>query len=205
MAHDDSMALLSALLGVDAGAEGALLSSLAAASRSQSLAPRELLVRPGETLAEVLLVRRGLLRFFHVREDGAEWTKAYLREGEATGPFVGGADDWPAPLGIQSVERSELAFWSWSSWSEIAAKHPRLERWAAARAAAILERKSRRLLSLQGNDAATRYEEFLREEPELAARLPQREIASYLGMTAESLSRLKRQLRRRASGGRFAN
>jgi len=163
-----------------------------------------MLVQPGEALAEVLLVRRGLLRFFHVRQEGVEWTKAYLREGETTGPFVGGADDWPAPLGIQAVERTELGTWSWSSWSGIAAKHPGLERWTARRAAAILERKSRRLLSLQGNDAATRYEDFLREEPGLAARLPQREIASYLGITAESLSRLKRQLGRRAVGGRFA-
>jgi len=43
-----------------------------------------------------------------------------------------------------------------------------------------------------GLDAATRYQTFLARQPEIAGRVPQRLIASYLGITPQSLSRLRR-------------
>ena len=49
------------------------------------------------------------------------------------------------------------------------------------------------------SDAMTRYKKFLSEEPELQHRVPQYMIASYLGMTPETLSRIRRKIAKNAA------
>lgn len=52
----------------------------------------------------------------------------------------------------------------------------------------------RRSVSLLVDDATKRYEELLRDRPQIVQRVPQYMIASYLGMTPETLSRIRRDL-----------
>ncbi len=46
-----------------------------------------------------------------------------------------------------------------------------------------------------GEDAATRYEKFLAKQPEIALRVPLGDVASYLGVTPQSLSRIRKNMR----------
>jgi CRP-like cAMP-binding protein len=59
----------------------------------------------------------------------------------------------------------------------------------------------RRLLLLLSGSAEDRYTEFVASYRDLARRLPQHQIAAYLGVTPESLSRVRARIARRAPGG----
>ena len=49
--------------------------------------------------------------------------------------------------------------------------------------------------SYMGEDAATRYQQFLQQQPDIALRVPLSDVASYLGITQQSLSRIRKQIR----------
>ena len=59
----------------------------------------------------------------------------------------------------------------------------------------LLERKSQRELDLQTLDGRARYQKFCQKHPGLAARVPLVHLASYLGITDVSLSRIRRQFK----------
>jgi len=192
---EDGRAALCALLAGSAAPAPALAAELEAAFQPRSLARRQGWVAPGEALPLVLFVVRGLLRFYAVDAEGAEWNKGFAAERDLTGPFVTGAADWPAPHGVQALEATRLLVCERGRFEALVRRDPALERRLSAQVAALLERKARRLLSFQQEDAAGRYRAFLAGEPELARRLPQLHVASYLGISEVSLSRLRRKLR----------
>lgn len=167
---------------------------------ARSVAAGEHLARPGDALPLVLFVAHGLLRFYEIGAEGAEWNKGFASEGDLTGPFVGESSTWPSPRGVQALEPSRLLVCHWRDFERRLGCDRTLERGIGSYVAALLERKARRVLSFQGEDAAERYLAFLEESPALARRLAQYQIASYLGITDVSLSRLRRKLRQEEVG-----
>ena len=152
-----------------------------------------MLVAPGGRLPEVVVVERGMLRFFAPDDAGAEWNKGFAADGDLFGAFVSTAPDWPAPHGVQALEDSVLLRAPWPALQAVCAGDPILQRALERRMQWLLEQKARRLLGFQQDDALTRYRAFLAEHPDWARRLPQYHIASYLGISEVSLSRLRRR------------
>jgi CRP-like cAMP-binding protein len=148
-------------------------------------------VRPGEALDEVLFVQRGLLRFYTLDETGREWNKGFAVEGGLSGPLSDDAPHWPAPYGVEALERVQGLRAAAGGFRALCAAHRELDDIVRHYLARLLEDKGARLESLQRLDAGARYRKFLTDSPELARRLPQYHIASYLGMSEISLSRLR--------------
>ncbi|WP_097459040.1 Crp/Fnr family transcriptional regulator [Mangrovitalea sediminis] len=154
----------------------------------------QFLAMPGKAFDRVLVVARGVLRFFILDEEGREWNKGFAAEGRLTGPLAETHMSWPDPYGMQAIEDSVVFEAPAATFSALAAGNAVLDGMVKRYVGALLRMKADRLTGFQRLDATGRYRDFLERYPELAGRLPQYHIASYLGISEVSLSRLRRKV-----------
>lgn len=161
--------------------------------RSRTYQKGDHIVSPLSNRYQLLFVERGLLRFFYVSAQGAESNKAFIAEGQFAAPLAAARLGEPILFGVQALEDSLVLEAPWRDFEELCEQDLHFERIARHLATSILIGKEIRQKSLLQDDAAKRYEEFVLRFPELYQRIPQYHIASYLGITEVSLSRLRKQ------------
>lgn len=168
---------------------------LAPFGRRLRLAPRAFFVRVGEHKTVLALLTSGLLRCHVVDAHGRAYTKHFFRAGDlvesSSNPVTG---DPPAEHDIEALEVSELLAVDMAAARDVLGSHPGwMELWANAnRRANALEQRRSAAFAL--DDPETRYVAFLREYPGLEARVKGVHLASYLGITPVSLSRIRARL-----------
>lgn len=152
---------------------------------------------PGGTV-HVLL--RGLVKLAYLTPEGDEWIKSFVPDRGLFGSLDPGAANRFAAV---TIERSLVASLP-SRWigTRLAAD-PLLQAEAARFNAWLLDRKQAREEALLCLSVEERYRAFLSQEPQLAVRLPQGDIARYLRVTPIAFSRIKLRLRARNDGQSF--
>lgn len=153
----------------------------------------EQLLHPGASQHELWFVCDGLLRFYYLGENGAESNKAFVTDGFA-GPLAASVLDLPIVYGVEALEDSTLLAADFVSFRMLFDEHPVFERFGRKLAELLLTRKELRTRSLLQQSATERYLTFKQTHPDLLALVPQYHIASYLGITEASLSRIKRDI-----------
>lgn len=142
----------------------------------------EILQRKGDLNAKVYEVVSGLLRSYSIDEQGKEHIYMFAPENWilADSHF----EDTPADLFIDVLEDAELIVVERKINDSINHQEKLLRRMA------VLQK---RVIMLMSASAFERYEYFIETYPEIVQRVPQKMIASYLGITPESLSRVKKE------------
>ncbi len=153
------------------------------------------LVRAGDTSNRLFLVHSGLLRLFYTSADGKERNKAFFGPGNFVGAVSAAMTDSTAPFTIEALEDTTVLAINFRQLYGQAPGNPELGKSVIALLSeAFIRNEQREAILLTGN-AEQRYRWLESNEPELLAKLPQFHIASYLGVDAVSLSRLKRKLK----------
>ena len=168
-----------------------LWSELAAIFRLKSAVDREFVTLPGEDTHELIFVCKGLLRFYYLSADGKETNKAFIAEHQFAGPLASAALGLPIYYGIQALEDTTMLIAPFRAFTALYDKDSRFERIGRKFAELLLIRKEKRTRSLLQQNASERYHDLLHSHPDLIQRIPQYHLASYLGITEVSLSRLK--------------
>lgn len=158
--------------------------------RRRRLAKGERFIAPGEPSVEAGLVVSGLLRFFYVDADGREATKAFRGAGELAAAYAELLDQRPSRTTVEALEDSELLVVRYDRVTALYRVHPCWQELGRVIAEDHYRQRERREQELLQLSAGERWKAFLKEQPGLAARLPQRVIASYLGVTPVALSRI---------------
>ena len=149
---------------------------------------------PGEEEHKLMFVSSGLLRFYYPTEDGKESNKAFLTEGTFGGALAAAGLGLPLVYGVEALEETSLLAADLSGLSALYDEHPVFDRFGRKLAEHLLMRKELRMRALLQQNAKERYLELRQAQPDLVRRVPQYHLASYLGVTEASLSRLKREL-----------
>jgi len=158
------------------------------------------LLHAGAQASHVYVVLDGVLREHYALANGSERTKGFAVEGELIGSLSDLVAARPSRASIAAVTRARVAGLPYARLAPLAQENPRWARFATAMFLRLYLAKSEREWELLALDAAARHERFRARFPGLEARIPQREVASYLGITPVHLSRL----RSRALAGRRA-
>lgn len=167
---------------------------LAAIFNPKTLEARQHLFYPGSKAFELVFVCQGLLRFYYLDEAGKESNKAFIAENTFAGPLAAAALDLPVIYGVEALEATTLLAADFTKFVALFDQDPVFDRLGRKLTELLLIRKELRTRSLLQQSAKERYADFKEQNPSLMERVPQYHIASYLGVTEVSLSRLKREL-----------
>lgn len=159
----------------------------------QSFDSEQHLVRSGEHSDTLYLLDSGLVRLYYITPDGRERNKAFYLAGQVTGPVSAAITNSPAPFSIQCLEPVEAICCSFKELYQASDKHPGVARLHRELLSEAFIRNEQREAMLLTCNAQQRYQWLLDNEPGLQGRVAQFHIASYLGIDAVSLSRLKRK------------
>lgn len=141
---------------------------------------QEIVQRPGDLQTKIYVVRSGLLRSYQIDSKGKEHIFMFAPEGWVIGDAY--SEQEPCSLFIDALEASEVI---------VLPKDISREQGNAQSFVNRMKVLQDRILMLMSATALERYEHFLETYPNIVQRVPQRMIASYLGITPEALSKIK--------------
>jgi len=156
---------------------------------------KDFIQRQGDTSVFAYYIKSGLLRSYTIDEKGKEHIFMFAPEGWLIADIDAQAFKQPTMLFIDCIEDSEVVVIERSEFLNSSLTIEQLKETAhlMTRRAAILQR---RVIMLMSATAKERYNNFLETYPELPNRVPQRLIASYLGITPEALSKIRGEIAR---------
>lgn len=155
-------------------------------------------LRKGDYLVaqQVGFVEAGLLRICSYTEQGDELTHYFIEEQQ---PILDirrpECATTPSTCLVQALADCQLVVFTIQQWHAFAQDIPGWETLVQKIIAQTTWEKLTRVLPLVTQDAAARYQSFLTMYPQLANRVPLAYLASYLGMTQSSLSRIRKHIR----------
>lgn len=146
----------------------------------------------GKMFNHVAFILDGILRICYYNNKGEEITKYFVDE---THLFANPTKGEPMTEYIQAITDCKLIVFSQQDWDELSNTIVGWDRIVNKIFQKALVEKLDRRSSLVSEDATTRYLTFLNKFPKLANRVPLSYIASYLGITQSSLSRIRKNIR----------
>jgi CRP-like cAMP-binding protein len=164
--------------------------------RPKRYAKGERFIEPGQPSLEAGVVVSGLMRFYYVDLDGHEATKAFRGPGELVAAYAELLDARPSRTTVEALEDTELLVIRYDRVTALYKEHACWQELGRKVAEDHYRQREKREQELLMNSATERWETFMREKPELAGRLPQKVIASYLGITPVALSRITAPVRK---------
>ncbi|MFY7908690.1 MAG: Crp/Fnr family transcriptional regulator [Emticicia sp.] len=160
--------------------------------------PRKtMLLNAGDVCNFEAYVLKGCIREYFIDHKGQELTLEFAVEDWWVSDITSFENQTPSMMYIETLEDCELLVLSRASKDELLARVPKLERMFRLMIQRHLSVLQKRLFRTVSYTAMDKFEEFLRRYPSLPQRVPQHYIASYLGITPEFLSKLrKRQMKK---------
>ncbi len=153
----------------------------------------ELIFRSGSIAQDLYFLTEGLVRLYYNR-DGEDKTAFFFTEGN----FICAGDSYvnkvPAKENYQALEETELYVFSEEAVIRLLQASPKFEIIARIATENELIQCQKMIASFVTKSPEERYLELIETKPELFQRVPQHYIATYLGVSPETLSRIKNRI-----------
>ncbi len=163
----------------------------------KSVRKGEFLLRSGEVCRHTYFVEEGLLRFYSIDESGKDHIVQFAPENNFISDrgslYFGAVSDYF----IDAIEDARVVLIDDAFVQKITDISPGFRMYNQRLMHNHVRHLQNRINMLLGASAEARYMEFIKQYPDLTFRVPQWMIASYLGITPESLSRVRKELARR--------
>lgn len=160
----------------------------------KKLRKRQYLLQEGDVCKYTAFVEKGILRSYTLDEKGYEHIVQFAPEGWWIGDSYSILTGEPAVYNIDVLEDSELLLISNSSMEQMLEKVPKMERYFRLLMQHNMVALQRRLVASLSLTSEEKYTRLVNAYPDIIQRVPQHMIASYLGITPETLSRIRKQL-----------
>lgn len=149
----------------------------------------------GQWQPYVYVVRSGIVKLSYRNEEGEEWVKAFVGEGDFFAcPSVIIAS-LPTDFCAYALEDACIERLDYATLQALTARYPAWQKATRSFMELHIFRKERRERELLTMTPQKRYQAFLAGNAALAGRLQQRDIAHFLGITPEALCRIRKRLR----------
>ncbi|QEC40663.1 Crp/Fnr family transcriptional regulator [Pseudobacter ginsenosidimutans] len=155
---------------------------------------KQYLLQEGDVCKNIIFVEKGALREYSLDESGREHILQFALEGWAISDLYSFLTGEPATYAIDAIEDSELVLIGKSAHEELLVKCRAYETFTRLNITGAYLAMQKRLTSTTSASLEERYEAFVALYPHIAERVPQHMIASYLGLTPETLSRVRKRI-----------
>lgn len=150
----------------------------------------EILHSPSKVCKNTYFINAGLLRIFYQKDD-KEITDNFCAEGEWITSIYSFMNNIPDNFYIETLERSDLLAIDILQLEQCFNDFPLMERFGRMLISSYFMKQSERIISLQFHTAKEKYHYFYKTEKNKLSRVPLGMLASYLGITQETLSRIR--------------
>lgn len=169
-------------------------SVLLAALESRSLKAGDVVARSGEQSQYFIFVNMGCLMTFFTDSDGVEHVLQFATASWWTGDLDSFYKHTNSCYTTRALTDTEAFFLTLPAFEMLLEKVPKLEKYFRILFQNSLVAHGRRITEINSYSAEERYESFRERYPTLEQFVPQKYIASYLGVTPEFLSKVRRRL-----------
>jgi len=168
------------------------LAVVLAAAKTKTLRKWQSLLHDGEVWRSMCFITSGCFRLFRYDDDGVDHTVRF------------GVENWwitdqesynhgtPSKYNIEALAHSTVLIWSKNDWEQLLAAIPAFKIFYDRLVARAFETSQDRIYLLISSSAEQRYLEFQRTYPKVFNKVPLHMVASYLGISRETLSRLRK-------------
>ena len=153
----------------------------------------EALLHQGVHEMEQYFVLDGILKRVVSNQEAKEMILRFAEEGQIETSYAAWRLGTPTPYSIVSVTRSRVAKLPLREWVAFMERHPGLKQAFEYEVMHLMSEVMAHTITLHLLDAPGRVKRFTRKHADLAERIPKKELASYLNLSAETLSRLKQR------------
>lgn len=154
---------------------------------------RQYLLQEGDVCKSMAFVERGLLREYLV-DDAGEHIIQFALEGWTIADLLSFLTNEPTTFNIDAIEDSELIIISKTAHEELLKSEPKYETYIRLLMTNAYVALQRRITSFISDPVEDQYKHFTKMYPDIVQRVPQHMIASYMGLTPETLSRVRKKM-----------
>ena len=151
----------------------------------------DVLLSQGAHEMEQYFVIDGILKRVVASSEGKEMILRFAKEDDMDTSYAAWKLRTPAPYSIRCVTKAQVAKLPLPQWAAFLEKRPELKEDFEYEVMHLMSEVMAHTITLHLLDAPGRVHRFVRKHSDLAERVPKKELASYLNLSAETLSRLK--------------
>jgi len=161
--------------------------------KEKQLSKHEHFLQEGETCLRMGFIVKGSTRLYFL-VNGEEVTKDFCFENGYTGSLASFLSRKPSLFNVVAMEDSTLLTFDYEALMDLYKKYPCWNTFGRRLTEAFAIRKENREVFFLLNSPEQRYAELLGRFPYILQRVPLKQIASYMGVSAETLSRIRKKL-----------
>lgn len=162
--------------------------------KKKKLRKKQFLLEEGEVCSNECFVTKGCLRLYHLDDNGKEHILQFAIADWWIADQYSFLTGLPSHNFIDALDDSEVLLIEKPLLEKLFNEVPKFERFFRIAFQNSYIALQRRLLSNISQSAEERYKNFIKRYPDIEQKVPQHQVASYLGIKPESLSRLRKQL-----------
>jgi CRP-like cAMP-binding protein len=163
------------------------------ASKKMTFAKGEILVKQGEICNYLYYIEEGLTRIYYYDKEGRDVCLWFAAEKQIMIEVKSFFERTPSDYYIEALENTSVRVISLSKLNELLEKSHNLERFGRLLSLQFLYEANNRMMGQQFLTAKERYEDFITKQPEIYNRISLGHLASFLGITPQSLSRIRKE------------
>ncbi|SFE09119.1 cAMP-binding domain of CRP or a regulatory subunit of cAMP-dependent protein kinases [Chitinophaga sp. CF118] len=150
-----------------------------------------IILQPGDIVHYEYFVLKGLIKTFMIDNSGKEHIWQFAMEEWWVSDYYAFQTGGTSSFTVQCLEDVELLCISFADRDKLCLEIHSFERFCRLKITAGFFSQQKRIMALLQNDAQSRYQQLLEQYPSLFQRVPKALIAGYLGVSRETLSRLR--------------
>ena len=161
--------------------------------KSKIIKKNDFVLQKGETCKDLIFVQKGCLRLYYIQDD-VEISVWFALKHSSAIEIYSFISETPTNYFLQAIEETEILYLPKLALTKLYDTHPMMQEMMRKFWEDVILHLLQRFTALQRDTAEQRYLDLL-NKPELLQSIPQKYLASFIGVTPTSLSRIKKNIR----------